>query len=247
MGLRAGDPGFNTATDLNNDSMVNAVDVALWRLGRGKGNVPATTGTGSSGETGTLAASTEQIIVEGQTTLALPGTTVSVLFLIRDNTTPILSYTLDVNIVPQSGSMGTVTANVSMTNFYDIRNLITADGAVRDAFFSVIQDNGGGGVSVTTITSDLSTVQAVDNVNDVLAEVFFDVPQNALGDFTIELASGSVLVDGNAASIPFSFTPGTIQVSNSIPAMSEWGTMVLALLVVTVGCVVFVKRERIQT
>ncbi len=44
------------------------------------------------------------------------------------------------------------------TNFYDIRNLITAGGAMRDPFFSVIQDNGSGGVSVTTITSDLSTV-----------------------------------------------------------------------------------------
>ena len=242
IGLRAGDPGFNTATDLNNDGMVNAVDVALWRLGRERGNVPAMSGNDPTGNTGTITASTEWVIVEGLTTFALPGTTVSVLFLIRDNTTPLLSYTLDVNIVPQSGSTGTVTANVSMTNFYDVRNLITAGGAMRDPFFSVIQDNGSG-VSVTTITSDLSTVQAVDNVNDVLAQVFFDVPPDALGDFTIELASGSVLVDGNAATVPFAFTPGTISVTNSIPAVSEWGMMVLGLFVVTAGCVVLVKRR----
>ena len=242
LGLRAGDPGFDADADLNGDGVVNAVDVALWRLGRGKGGVPAMGGKVPTGDTGTIAALTDRIVVEGQTTFALPGTTVSVLFLIRDNTTPILSYTLDVNIVPQSGSLGTVTANVSATNFYDVRNLISAGGAMRDPFFSVIQDNGGGGVSVTTITSDLSTVQAVDKVNDVLAQVFFDVPQDALGDFSIELGSGSVLVDGNAATVPFSFTPGTIRVTNSIPAVSEWGMMVLSLLVVTAGCVVFVRR-----
>ena len=246
IGLRKGDPGFDADADLNGDGMVNAVDVALWRLGRGKGNVPATVGSDSSEHEGTSVASTgERIIVKGQTTFALPGTTVSVLFLIRDNSTPLLSYTLDVNIVPQSGSTGTVTANVSATNFYDVRNLITAGGAMRDPFFSVIQDNGSGGVSVTTITSDLSTVQAVDNVNDVLAQVFFDVPQGALGDFTIELASGSVLVDGNAASVPFTFTPGTIQVSNSIPAVSEWGMIVLSLSVLAAGSAIFIKRQHV--
>jgi len=247
IGLRAGNPGFDADADLNNDKIVNAVDVALWRLGRDRGSVPAMGGSASIQEAGRIAASTERVIVEGQTTFALPGTTVSVLLLIRDNTTPLLSYTLDVNIVPQSGSMGTVPANVPATNFFDARNLITAGGAMRDPFFSVIQDNGNGGVSVTTITSDLSTVQAVDNVNDVLAQVLFDVPQDALGDFSIELASGSVLVDGNAASVPFAFTPGTIHVMNPIPAVSEWSMMVLALLVVTAGCLVFVKRARIET
>ena len=246
IGLRAGDPGFNTATDLNNDGMVNAVDVALWRLGRERGNVPAMSGNDSTGNTGTITASTERVIVEGQTTFALPGTTVSILFLIRDNTTPILSYTIETNTVAQTGATGSVTANVAMTNFFDIRNLITSGGAMRDPFFSTIEDNGSG-VSVTTITSDLSTVQAVDNVNDVLAQVFFDVPQEALGDFSIELASGSVLVDGNAATVPFAFTPGTIHVMNPIPAVSVWGMIVLGHLVVTAGSVVFKKRARIGT
>jgi hypothetical protein len=136
-----------------------------------------------------------------------------------------------------------VTANVSATNFYDQRNIFTAGGTMRDPFFSMIDDNGSGGVSVTTITADFSTVLAVDNVNDVLAQVFFDVPQDALGDFTIELGSASVLVDGNAAPVPFAFTPGTIQVSNSIPAVSEWGMIVLSLSVLAAGCVVFVKRH----
>jgi len=243
IGLRAGDPGFDADADLDNDGIVNAVDVAHWRLGRGQGSITAMGLTDSVGNTGSVAASTERVIVEGQTTFALPGTTVSVLFLIRDNTTPILSYTIETNAVAQTGATGSVTANVSATNFFDVRNLITAGGAMRDPFFSTIEDNGNSGVSVTTITSDLSTVLAVDDVNDVLAQVFFDVPQDALGDFSIDLASGSVLVDGNAATIPFAFTPGTIHVVSPIPAVSDWGMMVLTLLVAMAGCVVFAKRH----
>jgi hypothetical protein len=244
IGRRAGDPKFDPTADLNGDGVINALDVALWGLS-GRSNAPPDV---ASQRDGTAPAVTgERIIVEGQTTFALPGQTVSVLFLIRDNTTPILSYTIETNAVAQAGAVGTLTANVAMTNFYDVRNLITAGGATRDPFFSFIEDNGNGGVSVTTITADLSTVQAVDNVNDVLAQVFFDVPQDALGDFTIELASGSVLVDGNAAPVPFAFTSGMIRVTNSIPAVGEWGMMILGLLVLTAGCAVFVKRARLQT
>jgi hypothetical protein len=245
IGRRADDPNFDPKADLNHDGIVNALDVAMFRLGRSRESAgaisPPDPRNATVSEVTTATVTGERIIVESQTTFALPGTTVSVLFLIRDNTTPLLSYTLDVNIVPQSDATGTVMANVSATNFFDARNLITAGGAMRDPFFSVIQDNGNGGVSVTTITSDLSTVQAVDDVNDVLAQVFFDVPQDALGDFTIELSSGSVLVDGNAASIPYTFTPGTIRVTNSIPAVSEWGVVVLGLLVMTAGSVIFAQ------
>jgi hypothetical protein len=238
IGHQAGDPKFDPHADLNGDGVVNALDVAMFRLGRTGNDRP-------SSNVGVVAATGERVIVDGQTTIALPGQTVSVIFLIRDNTTPILSYTVGANAVAQVGATGAMTANVSATNFYDQRNIFTAGGAMRDPFFSTIEDNGSGGVSVTTITADFSTVLAVDNVNDVLAQVFFDVPEDALGDFTIALGAASILVDGNASPVPFAFTPGTIRVlnPNEIPAVSEWGVIVLSLLIATAGSVVFAMRR----
>jgi hypothetical protein len=248
IGHRVGDPNFDPKADLNVDGVVNALDVAMFRLGQttpaGSSDVRTGTPQATNGTTATITG--ERVIVGGQTTIALPGQTVSVLFLIRNNTTPILSYTVDANAVAQAGAVGTVTGNVAMTNFYDPRNIFTAGGVMRDPLFSFIEDNGSGGVSVTTITANLSTVLAVDNVNDVLAQVFFDVPQDALGDFTIALGSASILVDGNAAPIPFAFTPGTIHVTTSIPAVSEWGMIVLSLLILAAGSVVFAKRMVLQ-
>jgi len=238
IGRSAGRPGFNSVADLNNDGTVNALDVALFRQAKREGRSPSRTTTAMQ-----TVAGTERIIVEMPTATAFPGQTVSVLFLLRDNTTPLSSYTVDVDIVPEPAAVGTVTANVGLTNFFDQQNLITASGATRDPFFSVIADNGNGGVSVTTNTDDFSTVLAIDDVNDVLAQVFFDVPQDALGDFTVQLNAQSVLLDGNIASVSFVSTPGTIRVLDPppIPTVSEWGMIVMSLLLVAAGCVVFTK------
>ena len=100
---------------------------------------------------------------------------------------PLVGYSLEVTAVADAGAAGSVTADPASTNFFDQRNLITAGGATRDPLFSVIQDNGSGGVTVDTVTADFSAVLAVDDMNDVLAQVFFDVPLDALGDFTIQL------------------------------------------------------------
>lgn len=239
LGRKTGQEGFNPAADLNLDGTVNALDVALFKLAHREGRSPSRTSGVAQAVAGT-----ERIIVEAPTTTALPGQTVSVLFLLRDNTTPLSGYTVDVDIAPEPGADGTVTANVGLTNFFDQQNLITAGGATRDPLFSVIADNGTGGVSVTTFTDDFSTVLAVDDVNDVLAQVFFDVPLDALGDFTIQLNPSSTLVDGIGASVTFASTPGTIRVLDpaTIPTVSEWGMIVMSLLLVAAGCVVFVKR-----
>jgi len=44
--------------------------------------------------------------------------------------------------------------------------------------------------------------------------------------------------------VSFSFTPGTIRVLDpaTIPTVSEWGMIVMSLLLVAAGCVVFAKR-----
>jgi hypothetical protein len=249
IGRRAGDPKFDPQADLNGDGVVNALDMALFRRGRSR-EVASTDSSSESlfvrspkGSTATVVG--ERIIVEGQTTIAFPNQTVSVLLLIRDNTTPLMGYTVEAFATPQSGAIGDVSANVAQTNFYDQQNVITAAGAVRDPFFSLIEDNGSGGVTVSTITQDASTVVAVDGVNDVLAQVFFDVPPDALGDFTIQLGSASVLVDGNVAAVPFTFTPGTIRVLDpaTIPAASEWGLMVLSLFLLSTGSAMVVLRR----
>ena len=214
LGRKIGQQRFNPRADLNGDGVVNALDAALFRLAQREGRtVSRTTGTAQA------VAGTERIIVEPASTVALPGQTVSVLLLLRDNTTPLVGCWLEVTAVADVGAVGSVTADVTSTNFFDAQNLITAcppaicpTGAMRDPLFSVIADNGSGGVTIDTVTADFSTVLAVDGVNDVLAQVFFDVPSDALGDFTVQLGSSSTLIDANAVAVSFSFTPGTIRV-----------------------------------
>lgn len=152
------------------------------------------------------------ISVDDQNTVALPDSMASVLFLIQEDATPLFGYSLDINIVPLAGSVGTVDVDLLSTNFFDARNLITAGGRVRDPTFSDIIDTGDGGVFITTNTDDNSTVLPIVGVNDVLAEVVFSVSPDALGDFSIELGEGSALSDGNAFPIDFTFTPGIISV-----------------------------------
>jgi len=182
--------------DLNGDGVVNILDAGLFRLGENRIG-----GASASDGVSTAAVQGERIVVEPQSSTVISGSSLSLLFLIRDNTTPLAGYTLDVTVAAEPGTMGTVTANVAATNFYDVQNLITAGGVNRDPFFSVIQGSEGGGVSLSTMTGDLSTVLAVDGVNDVLAQVVFDVSEDAHGDFTIQLTASSVLADSNFDSV----------------------------------------------
>ena len=70
------------------------------------------------------------------------------------------------------------------------------------------------------------------------------MPLDALGDFTVQLGSSSTLIDANAVAVSFSFTPGTIRVLDPalVPTVSEWGMIVMSVLLVAAGCVVFAKR-----
>ncbi len=222
----------STEVDLNRDGVVNILDAGQFRRGvNWIGGAQASNGTHSTAVQG------ERIIVEPQSSVVISGSSLSVLFLIRDNTTPLAGYTLDLTVLGEPGTMGTVTADVTATNFYDVQNLITAGGANRDPFFSVIQGSEGGGVSLSTMTDNLSTLLAVDGVNDVLGQVVFDVSEDAHGDFTIQLAPSSALADGNFDPVQFTFAPATIRALNPalVPAMSEWGLVVLGLLTVTTG------------
>jgi len=240
LGRKIGQEGFNPVADLNRDGVVNVLDAALLRLREsGRRNIQA--------KRAVRVAGTDQIIIEPVRVNALPGQQVAVLCLIRGNTTPLLGYTLDVTATASPGAIGSLVLDVSGTNFFDSRNVITAGGSTRDPLFSVIESDGAGGLSITALTDDLSTVLAVDNVNDVLAEVLFDVPPGAEGEFVVTLGSGSALSDMNGAAIPFTFLPGTIRVFNpaEVPVVSEWGMIVMILLLVVAGWVVLARRAYI--
>ena len=62
------------------------------------------------------------------------------------------------------------------------------------------------------ITADNSTVLAVDGINDVLAEVFFDASADACGDFVIQLGPASALSDAEAFLVPYDFAPAVVRV-----------------------------------
>jgi hypothetical protein len=235
---------FDESVDVNADGAINVLDVALLRRNR-YGQAPTRISSASPGTTRSTNG-TEQIVPQEPATFATPGGTASLLFLIRSNTTPLLGYSLAIEVVPQGNATGSVTADLVATNFFDSRNLITAGGATRDPFFSVITDNGKGGVFINTITDDDSTVLASDGVNDVLAQVFLDASADACGIWSIRLGQGSALSDANASPVSFSWTPGTFVVTGtahcSIPAVTHWGLVVMGLSIMAAGTIAVSSR-----
>lgn len=209
LGRCIDDAGFEPRADINRDGCVNILDVRLLRQPF-IADAPA--------RDAASAGPMELIIISPQTLELAPGDIGSVTFLIQQNTTPLFGYSIDVDFVPVMGAGDVVLADVPMTNFFDIQNLIIAGGATMDPVFSVILDTGDGGVFVSANTDDGSTVLAVDGVNDVLAQVFFKACPNASGDFSIELGPGSALSDVDGFAVPFAFTPGTITVAAGPPA-----------------------------
>lgn len=164
------------------------------------------------------------IAIEPEISEVTPGGTVDVLFVARGGDTPIFGYSLDVDVLPTQDAVGTVTVDVASTNFFDVRNLITAGGAVRDPQFSWIIDPGDGGVFISTNTEDGSTLLPVEGVNNVLAQVVFDVSADAFGDFTIDLGPATALANAD-----FDFAPGTITVVPE-PGMLTLGVLGIGLL-----------------
>jgi hypothetical protein len=243
IGSGQDDPRFVETADLNGDGFVNAADIVLFRLGFGSGPTRQTPSP-SYIRDGSRRIGADQIIIDPVNITALSGTMHGVLFLIRGNTTPLAGYTLHVGVFAEPSASGTVTADINATNFYDTRNIITAGGAVRDPMFSIIGSDDDGGVVVTTVTENLSTVTALDGINDVLVQVMVNVSHPAAGDFTIGLREGSVLVDGNGSSVPFVFAPGTIHVwdASVVPTVSSWGVVLLTLGLLIGGTIACTRR-----
>lgn len=174
------------------------------------------------------------ILAEPATAEALPGDAMSILFRISQaEPTPVFGYSLDIDVLAGPGSSGAIVVDIDFTNFFDEQNLITAGGGTRDALASEIVANTSG-VFISTNTDDLSSIIPVEGVNDVLAQVYFDISTDASGVFAIELGRASVLSDANGLPIEFDFTPASITV------VPEPSTLFLALL----GIGILARRQR---
>lgn len=164
---------------------------------------------------------------------ALPGSELRVLWLVSDVDAGLFGYSLDIDAQP-SDSIGAITIDAVQTNFFESRNLIVAGGGMLDPVFSTITDDGAGGVVINANTPDLSTVVPMDGVNDVLAEVVFTIPDDALGEFVFSLGASSVLADAAGGAVPFESSDLLISV---VPTP---GVGVFAL----VGCSMVCRRRR---
>ncbi len=175
------------------------------------------------------AAQAEVVSVDSVALTISQGELISLIFRLDENTTPLLGYSLDIDINPEVDAIGAIESDVMATNFFDSENLISAAGLARDPLFSQIVDTGDGGVFVTTNTEDLSTVIATTGVNDALAEVVFRAPDNALGRFRIDLGPASFLSDENVNSVAFDYAPVILNVIPE-PQSSIFYGLVLAVI-----------------
>lgn len=160
----------------------------------------------------------------------IAGSTFSVLIKLTDNTTNLIGYTLDVDVDGVVGDhVGSVTADAASSNFFPSQNLIEQDPdqSLAPFPFSFITAEPDGGVLINAFSDDFETVDlAIDGVSDVLAQVFFDVSDDALGRFVISLGTDSSLGDEDLNGVDFRSIPLEI-VSEPIPAP---GAAMLALI-----------------
>ncbi len=142
------------------------------------------------------------------------GSTFSALILLQNNTTNLVGYSLDVDIVGLPGATGAVTGNVVLSNFLLARNLIELDPDDElHPIFSGISAAGDGGVFFNAQSLSGNPVDlALPGFSDGLGEVFFDVSNDALGMFEISLGPSTVLFDGTNK-VPFSSNVFTVEVT----------------------------------
>lgn len=182
------------------------------------------------GETQTTRA--ESIVLFGPGSPVAAGSTVSVLAVLQDNTTPLVSYSLDVNVLPDAGASGSVTGvGQPPSNFVEDTNLIEQDADDSlNPLFSIIAAASDGGVFFNALSASGTPVDlAIDGVSDALGEAFFEVSADALGLFTITLGPGTEIYDG-ASPVPFETTSLTIEVvpEPSVAIVLSGGLLMLA-------------------
>ncbi|MEY3022931.1 MAG: Dockerin type domain, partial [Planctomycetota bacterium] len=114
-------------------------------------------------------------------------------------------YSAALRAVPLAGATGAVTANAGTSSFFPPRNIFLAapKPPELDPVFSVIVPLAQGGVFVNANTADGSAVASVPEVNDMLAEIAFDVGASAQGVFEVQLGPASALANASGLAVPF--------------------------------------------
>ncbi len=133
----------------------------------------------------------------------LPGTQLSMLWLVEDLQTPIIGYSLQLGVSTGAGSTGSVTVDIDASNFHESRNLITAGGGELNPAFSFIQRSGTDGVFLNAISEGDSPFTPTPGMNDVLAEIVWDISADAAGEFLFTLGPASALSDSNGFPVDF--------------------------------------------
>ena len=151
---------------------------------------------------GTRPVAGEVIAPEQASLLIEPGGSASAIYLLSESRTPLFGYSLDFEIIPSPSASGTLSIDTTATNFFDLRNLITAGGLMRDPVFSTIAGRPTGAFVSTNVLGD-GLVTATQGVNDVLAELVFRASPDAEGTFEVRLTDGSALSDGMGFGVPF--------------------------------------------
>lgn len=170
----------------------------------------------------------ESISILGPGAAVAPNSTFSTLIVLRDNATPLTGYTLDLDVTPLAGAVGSLTGNAGLSNFYPPRNLIEKDPTeTLHPLFSVIAPQVDGGLFVNAQSfSGLPVDLALPGYSDVLAQVYFNVPANALGSFQISLGSATTLFDGSHA-VPYDADVLNVEV---VPEPTGWVVSALGTL-----------------
>ncbi len=190
--------------DHNADGVSNVLDVAIERGLTG----PVDPDAEVRAPTGNVSITPMDSTIEA-------GDEVRLLYVIQPAGIPFFGYSLDIDISPVGPTTGSLVPNVSLTNFFDAQNLITAGGATRDPFFSVILGAPDGGVFVSTNTADGSGVLPVVGVNDVLVELVLDASADASGEFRIEFGLGTAFADVNGQPIPVGLSSASVVVESA--------------------------------
>ena len=147
----------------------------------------------------------------------LAGESFSLLVQLSDNNIPLVGYSLNVDVAGTLKSSGSVVGDAGLSNFFLERNLIARGGGILNPTFSLIIDPGDGGLFVNAIEQRRRVVNvATPGVNDVLAQLVFNVSPDATGFFVIEFGPFTTLatevVDGPIKDVPFASSAVTVRV-----------------------------------